>query len=138
MAGMQPRRLPFPRRAVLGGPLPEARLREGLALEALAEGMLDSARLRAYEVRLRPEERRWPDWTLAQWCKVARTLDALEDGWDGPLAQPLDMGRVALACALGYLSFRHGAGGWRYSRPRLAGWEARKAERPSLAATRPG
>ena len=123
---------------LMAGLYPEARLWEVLTLEALAEGMLDSALLMAYEVRLRPEERRWPDWIEAQWAKVARTLDALEDGWAGPLGQPLEMGQVALACALGYLDFRHGARGWREGRPRLEAWEARMAERPSLAATRPG
>jgi glutathione S-transferase len=91
----------------------------------------------SYEVRLRPAERQWPDWTEAQWAKVARTLDALEEGWTARLDAPLDMGQVALACALGYLDFRHGARGWREGRPRLAAWEARVAARPSLVATRP-
>ena len=119
------------------GLYPEARLWEVLTLEALAEGMIDSALLMSYEVRLRPAERQWPDWTEAQWVKVARTLDALEEGWAARLDAPLDMGQVALACALGYLDFRHGARGWREGRPRLAAWEARVAARPSLVATRP-
>ncbi len=43
------------------GLYPEARLWEVLTLEALADGMTDSALLMAYEVRLRPEDRQWSD-----------------------------------------------------------------------------
>lgn len=116
---------------------PEARLWEVLTLEALADGMTDSALLMAYEVRLRPEDRQWPDWIEAQWAKVARTLDALEASWMEHQAGPLDMGHVALAASLGYLDLRHRARDWREGRPRLAAWEGRMAQRPSLMATRP-
>ena len=119
------------------GLYPDARLWDVLTLEALAEGISDSALLMAYEVRLRPEDRQWPDWVEAQWAKIARTLDALERDWAGALGQPLDMGQVALACALGYLDLRQAARDWRGGRPRLAAWEARTAERSSLVATRP-
>ena len=116
------------------GLYPEERLWEVLTLEALAEGVLDSALLMAYEVRLRPEDRQWPDWIEAQWAKIARTLDHLE----GSMPQgPLDMGQVALACALGYLDLRQAARNWRAGRPRLAAWGADIAARPSLVATRP-
>lgn len=119
------------------GMYPAARLWEVQTLEALAEGVLDAALLMVYEVRLRPEERQWPDWVEAQWAKVARTLDHVEDRWAGHLLAPFDMGQAALACALGYLDLRHGARGWREGRPRLTAWEARVARRPSLMATRP-
>jgi glutathione S-transferase len=119
------------------GLYPEARLWEVLSLEALAEGVLDSALLMAYEVRLRPEEKQWLDWLEAQWAKVARALDALEQDWADRLSLSLDMGQVALACALGYLDFRQDARAWRDGRPRLAAWEAEIARRPSLRATRP-
>lgn len=120
------------------GLYPEARIWEVLTLEALADGILDSALAMTYEVRLRPEERQWPDWIEAQWAKVARALDTVESGWMRHLAGPLDMGQVALACALGYLDLRHGARTWREKRPDLAAWEARMADRPSLMGTRPG
>lgn len=116
------------------GLYPEDRLWEVLTLEALAEGLLDSALLMAYEVRLRPEDRQWRDWVEAQWAKVARTLDHLERAV--PEAS-LDMGQVALACALGYLDLRQGPRDWRRGRPRLAAWEAGVAVRPSAVATRP-
>ena len=68
---------------------------------------------------------------------VARALDALESDWTTSLAGPLDMGQLALACALGYLDFRHAARNWREGRPRLAAREARMADRPSLRDTAP-
>lgn len=120
------------------GLYPEARLWEVLTLEALAEGVLDSALLMAYEVRLRPEARQWPDWIEAQWAKIARTLELLEEEAEGRLGGGPDMGQLALACALGYLDFRQGPRNWRAGRPRLARWEETLAARPSLAGTRPG
>jgi glutathione S-transferase len=118
------------------GLYPEPRLWEVLALEALAEGVLDSALLMSYEVRLRPAERQWTDWLDAQWAKIARALDQLESGPSG-LMQPIDMGQLALACALGYLDLRHSQRDWRKGRPRLADWDSRVQSRPSLVATRP-
>jgi len=108
-----------------------------LVLEATADGMLDAAVLMVYEIRLRPEEARFAPWIEAQWAKVARALDALESRWTAHLAGPLDMGQIALACALAYLDFRHAARDWRAGRPNLAAWAAEFAERPSMLATRP-
>ena len=108
-----------------------------LTLEATADGILDAAVLMAYEMRLRPEDKRYPDWLEAQWAKVARALDAVEAGWMGHLAGPLDMAHIAMACALTYLDFRHGLRDWRQTRPRLAAWEAGFAARPAMLATLP-
>ena len=119
------------------GLYPEARLWEVLTLEALADGILDSGLAMSYEARLRPQDRQWPDWVEAQWTKIARALDAVEADWRPHLAGPLDMGQLALACALGYLDFRHGVRDWREGHPRLAAWEADMAQRPSLRATAP-
>lgn len=113
------------------------RLWQTLTLEATADGILDAAILVVYESRIRPEEKRFSDWTDAQWAKVTRALDSLEDRWMANLAGPLDMGQIALACALGYLDFRHGARDWRAGRPELAVWEAEFARRASMMATVP-
>jgi len=113
------------------------RLWQTLTLEATADGILDAAILMVYESRIRPEEKRFADWTDAQWTKVARALDSLEDRWLGHLAGPLDMGQIAVGCALSYLDFRHGARDWRKGRPELAKWEAEFARRGSMAATIP-
>ena len=113
------------------------RLWETLTLEATADGMLDAAVLMVYEARLRPEESRFAPWVEAQWSKVARSLDTIEARWMAHLAGPLDMGQIAVGCALGYLDFRHADRDWRAGRPALAAWEARLSARPSMQATRP-
>jgi glutathione S-transferase len=114
-----------------------AALWETLTLEATADGILDAALLMVYEWRLRPEDKRLPDWVEGQWAKIDRTLDAIEQRWLAHLNGPLGMGQIALGCAMGYLDFRHSDRGWRAARPGLAAWEAGFAARPSMQATRP-
>ena len=104
-----------------------------LTLESTADGMMDAAILMVYEERVRPEDKRFSVWVEGQWAKVARALDMLE----GRPMGSLDMGQLALACALSYLDFRHDGRNWRKGRPRLANWEAAMAARPSMLATRP-
>lgn len=113
------------------------RLWQTLTLEATADGILEAALLMVYETRVRPEDKRFPDWVEGQWSKVSRALDAIEAGWLDHLNGPLDMAQVAVGCALGYLDFRMGARNWREGRPNLAAWEARFAQRPAMQATKP-
>jgi len=122
-----------------GGVLyPDApQLWECLTLESLADGLMDAAVLMVYETRIRPEDRRYAPWVDAQWAKVSRALDAAESGWLPHLAGPLDMGQIAMGCALGYLDLRHSDRDWRRSRPGLAGWDADFARRPAMQATQP-
>jgi glutathione S-transferase len=121
-----------------GGLYPEPpRLWDSLVLEATADGILDAAVLMVYESRLRPEAIRFPDLVEAQWAKIARALDALEERWMSHLHGRLDIGQIAVGCALGYLDFRHGARDWRRGRDALAAWERRFAARDSMAATVP-
>lgn len=108
-----------------------------LTLEATADGILEAALLMVYEGRLRPEELRFAPWVEGQWSKIARALDTLEARWIDHLSGPLDMGQIALACALSYLDFRHGARDWRAGHPGLAAWQAAMAARNSMMATVP-
>ena len=108
-----------------------------LTVEATGDGILDAALLMVYEGRIRPEEMRFAPWVEGQWAKVVRALDALETRWMAHLEGPLDAGQIAVACALGYLDFRHDARGWRAGRSRLAAWYAGFAARPSMMATVP-
>ncbi len=110
---------------------------QALTLEATADGICDAAVLARYEVAVRPEGLRWPDWTEGQWAKVARSLDAVEARWMAHLAGPVDIGHIALACALGYLDLRFPDRAWRTGRPALAAWAGAFAERPSMRATAP-
>jgi glutathione S-transferase len=116
---------------------PPPRLWSVLTLEATGDGMLEAAVLMVYEARLRPESYRFAPWVEGQWAKVARSLDAIEERWMSHLAGPFDAGHVAIACALGYLDFRHADQEWRRGRPSLAAWAERAAARPSLQATLP-
>jgi glutathione S-transferase len=113
------------------------RLWDTLVLEATADGITDAAVLMRYEMHVRPEAARSPEWAEAQWQKVDRALTAVEERWMSHLSGPVDMGQIALGAALGYLDFRHAGRDWRSTRPRLAAWWARFAERPALAATAP-
>lgn len=108
-----------------------------LTIEATADGILDAALLMVYEWRLRPEEHRYVPWVEGQWAKVDRALDTLESRWMAELRGPLDAGQIAVACALGYVDFRHDARGWRDTRPHLAAWYGDFAKRPSMVATQP-
>jgi glutathione S-transferase len=107
-----------------------------LRRQTLADGINDAAVLTRYETALRPEALRWERWTAAQKAKVARALDALEAECAG-FGERLDIGTVAVACALGYLDFRFTEDRWRERRLALAAWYAPVAERPSMVATRP-
>ncbi|MCT4608072.1 MAG: glutathione S-transferase [Pelagimonas sp.] len=119
------------------GLYPEARLWETLTLEATADAIMESAVLITYEARHRPEEKQHDDWVDGQWTKISRALDALQTRWMSHLQGPLDMGQIAVACALGYLDLRHDARNWRQGRDALSAWFAEFEQRPSMLATAP-
>ena len=107
-----------------------------LRRQAAADGILDAAVGTRYETFLRPEERRWPDWVAGQKAKVRGALDALE-AEAASFGETVDIGTIAIACALGYLDFRFAADDWRAGRPTLAAWYESFAQRPSMATTPP-
>lgn len=103
---------------------PEGKARfAALRNQAMADGMMDAGILQVYEKRFRPAEYRYPDWLAYQAQKVERALKVLEDTLPAPVRAPedLDVGSIALACALGYLDLRFN-GDWRTTCPRLASW----------------
>ncbi|MEX0338502.1 MAG: glutathione S-transferase [Arenibacterium sp.] len=108
-----------------------------LTLEAMADGILDAALLMTYEVRLRPEDKRWDQWGDMQWQKIERACAALNGMWMSHLSGPLDMGQIAVGCALGYVDFRHDARGWRAGHAALSDWYATFSSRDSMVKTRP-
>ena len=112
---------------------PAARL-AALRLQALCDGLLDAALLRVYEGRWRKPDRHEPNWVDHQTGKIDRALAALEA--DVPRAEPIQIGQIALACALGYLDLRF-EGCWRKDCPRLVAWlDAFASAVPSFATTR--
>lgn len=95
-----------------------------LRSQALADGLMDAAILQVYEKRFRPEEFRFPDWQNYQADKVERILASWEAQPPAPVASmsDLDVGNIAIACALGYLDLRFGSE-WRQNCPKLADWQ---------------
>jgi glutathione S-transferase len=103
--------------------------------QALADGIMDAALLQVYEGRFRAEDKHEPKWVSHQADKVRRGLDHAEAHLSDA-SQPLHIGQIALACALGYLDLRFG-GRWRESYPKLVAWLADFESRvPAYAKTR--
>ncbi|MCB1547501.1 MAG: glutathione S-transferase [Hyphomicrobiaceae bacterium] len=105
-----------------------------LTLGALADGILEAALLMVYEGRYRPEGMRVQAWVDRQQSKIDRALAYLE-AKGAPAG--IDYGTITLACALGYLDFRHG-GKWRAGHPKLVAWlDAFAAKVPAFDASKP-
>jgi glutathione S-transferase len=107
-----------------------------LVLGALADGIIDAAILLVYEGRYRPEDKRVDAWVEMQEKKIDKALAHLEPNPPAFDGAP-DYGHITLACALGYLDFRHG-GKWRAGHPNLVKWlEAFDAAVPAFKETAP-
>jgi glutathione S-transferase len=109
-----------------------------LVIEATGDGIAEAAVLMRYEMHVRPEASRSPAWADAQWAKIARALAALEERWMSHLSGPVDIGQIAVGCALGYLDLRHAERDWRAMHPAMAAWFAQFSARASMNATAPG
>ena len=105
-----------------------------LRLQALGDGISDAAVLCRGE-QGRPAEPARDAVIARQKQKITRSLAALEA--DIP-ANHLDIGCIAVACALGYLDLRFAADPWRDGHPALAAWYDAMNKHPCLARTMPG
>jgi glutathione S-transferase len=104
-----------------------------LRRQAVGDGMMDAAVLRRGESQ-RPKDAARDANMARQRAAVERGLAVLEA--DVP-HQTVDIGTIAIACALGYLDFRYAAEPWRPAAPKLAAWFAAFGENPGLARTVP-
>ena len=104
-----------------------------LRQQAIGDGIMDAAVARRMD-QGRPQEDARDAFMDRQAAAVERALDLLEA--DVP-AQHVDIGAIAIACALGYLDLRFAADAWRTSRPKLAAWYEVMAARPEIAGTAP-
>ena len=59
---------------------PQEKIYDILTLEALADGIMESAVSITYEIKLRPDNEKSPSWMEAQWSKVLHAIKALDDG----------------------------------------------------------
>ena len=112
-------------------PVPGPARWHALRVNALANGMLESAQLARFE-SARPEEVRYAKWSDAQLGKVGRGFTWL----DANLPADADMGAIAVACAIGWLDFRFPELNWRADAPRLAQWFERFSARQTFINTR--
>jgi glutathione S-transferase len=104
-----------------------------LKLQAMADGILDAAVGRRGEMG-KPQEAARDTWMARQKGIVARTIAQLEAD---PPHKHVDIGSIAVACALGYLDFRYADEPWREGHPRLTAWYGAFAQDKALSATAP-
>ena len=116
---------------------PQDNIYDILTLEALADGIMESAVSITYESKLRPQNEQSPSWMEAQWSKVLHAVKALDDGEFKAMDSGMNMGQIAVACALGYLDFRHDARQWRSGHSNLASWNDKMMKLPALIKTIP-
>lgn len=106
---------------------------ETLTLQSLGDGILDAALLARYEDVARPESLRWPAWRASQLDKAETSLAHLQ-AHPALLAGRVDVGTIAVGCALWYLDLRFADFAWRERHPGVAQWYAGFAARPSMQA----
>jgi glutathione S-transferase len=104
-----------------------------LKQQAMADGILDAAVPLRRELQ-NPRDAAREAWIARQKAAISRTLDELEKD---PPHEALDIGSIAVACALGYLDFRFGGEPWRPTHPRLNTWFAAFEKSPPIARTVP-
>ncbi len=86
--------------------------------------------------KVRPEEKRWPEWRADQIDKAHAALDWAE-ARAGDFERSFDIGTIGLVCLVGYGGFRFPETGWLKARPRLSALYDEAMERRSVAETRP-
>lgn len=109
---------------------------QALRRHALGDNLLDNLVLWRGE-GLRPQPQQSPEVLRALEAKTRSALDALEREAAGLGQAPVDIGHVALGCALGYVDFRFPKLAWRGDRLRLAAWYDNFSGRPSMRETAP-
>jgi glutathione S-transferase len=103
--------------------------------QALADGIMDAGVLGRGEI-LRPDGEKSEKFIALQKSKLNAAMNALEKEADS-FGDGIDIGLIAVAAALGYMDFRYASENWRSTRPKLARWYDRFAQRPSMQTTVP-
>lgn len=105
-----------------------------LTLQALGQGLADSAVALRYEKGARPQGLQWQEWIDRTVVRINAALDDLDHSWGETLAE-VNVGSIAAAVALSYIDFRLPDIGWRNGRPRLQAFHERFSGRDSMAKT---
>ena len=104
-----------------------------LKFQAMGDGILDAAVPCRGEMQKPAEAAR--DAQIARFkAAMSRTVDALEAN---PPHAHIDIGSIAVACALSYLDFRFASDPWRASHPKLTAWFEAFSKNPGIARTVP-
>ena len=103
--------------------------------QALSHGMLDVAVQLRIE-KTKPEAQQSALWMNRNRDALMRSVRQLETDMPKMPCEPCFLG-LHIACALGYLDFRHAEIAWRSAAPKLSEWFVEVRHRPSLMATEP-
>ena len=104
--------------------------------QALGDGLSDASVALRGE-RLKPEAMQYAPFAERQIAAIKSGLDLLEADCKR-LEGRVDVGTIAIACAIGHVEVRHADLAWAAERPKLAAWYAAFNARPSMSSTKPG
>ncbi len=107
-----------------------------LVLHALANGMIDAGMAARADEVVRPEAFRWEGGKNYQMEKMRLSLKEIESRVD-MFDEALCIGKITVACGLGWFDFRFPGFDWRADFPLTAQWFESVSMRPSMQATRP-
>ena len=107
---------------------------QALRLQAVGDGLLDANVSRRNEI-LRPASEQSRDWIARQMMALTAGCRWLEQHVDELDQTSIDIGQIAVGCALGYFALRFPDDRWRDNCPKLSSWQERFEQRPSMIAT---
>lgn len=116
-------------------PLSDTMRWTALRIQALADGITDAALLCRFESARNPAQQS-DEWVNAQTRRILQALDGLDKDVHF-LQEPLHIGTISAASALGYLDFRFPHLNWRTGRAALGNWFDIFSQRASMQQTRP-
>ena len=103
---------------------------------AILQGMLDSMLLCRYEKMVRPQPLQWQAWADDHWNRAWQGMARFERQ-DDVLNGRFDIAQIGLVCVLGYADFRFADCGWRKAYPKLAAFNDKMLQRPSVSISVP-
>lgn len=114
-------------------PVTSAARWRALKFQAMGDGIMDAA-VPCRGEQAKPKEAARDAQIVRFKAAMTRTVEALEH--DVP-HRHVDIGSIAVACALGYLDFRFAADPWRPAHPKLAAWFEDFGKNPGILQTAP-